>query len=184
MSRPGGKKQRKAALEAQRREEQIQIERVLGIIERAFDGVLPPDDEHRTLHQAEAWDGYRRVDQRRDHGGRWQDLPASHIDACPNALYHLDEQGIAYYLPALMSHVVAGASKGRYGADQSLRFTLQPATGDLKDHQSRRFSRLTLAQREAILAFLEHVGAPEEERRPWRRVVDAGDDPRWFRRLY
>jgi len=79
-----GKRERKAALEARRvaleaeeADERARRVRVLEIIERAYDGVPPPDEEHLTFQQAEAWDTYRRVDQRRDHHGRWQDLPES-----------------------------------------------------------------------------------------------------------
>lgn len=184
MARLGGKEQRKAAREAQRIEQQARAERALGIIERAFDGVPPPDADHRTLFQAAAWDGHRVVDQQRDHKGRWQDLPDAHVHACPNALYHLDAQGMRYYLPALMSYVVRGVGVRRPGAHDALSFMLMPDTSGHKDHQHRLLSGLTLAQREAIVAFLEHIGAPPAAQEPWRRVVALGDDPKWFRKFY
>jgi hypothetical protein len=176
-----GKKQRKTAVDSQERE---RVERTLGLIERGFDGAPPPDQQHRTLFQAEAWDAYERIDQRKDHKGRWQDLPDSHIHECTNALAHLDEQGIRYYLPALMSYFVRAPQARRLWSYESLLYTLQPSTGDLKAHQRQRFSLLTRPQREAILAYLEHIEAPEEDLLPWRRVLAAGDEPDWFRKFY
>jgi hypothetical protein len=136
------------------------------------------------LYQAEAWGAYEVVDQRRDHKGRWQDLPDSHLRDCTQALAHLDEQGIRYYLPALMSFFVRSPRDRKLWSYESLRFTLQPSTGDLKVYQRRRFSLLTAEQREATVAYLEHVGATEEELLPWRRVLEAGDDQDWFRKFY
>ncbi|AKU96497.1 hypothetical protein AKJ09_03161 [Labilithrix luteola] len=179
-----GKKKRKAAIAALESQEQERVERTLEVIERAFDGVPPPDHEHRTLHQAEAWDVYRIVDQGGDHNGRWQDLPESHILECTQAFPHLDEQGIQYYLPAFMSHFIRTPRAREQWSYTSLLFTLQPSTGDLKAHQRRRFSLLTHLQRKAIVAYLEHIEAPEKALLPWRRVVEAGDDPDWFREFY
>ena len=160
------------------------LTRTLELIERAFDGVPPPDHEHWTLHQAQAWDDYEVVDQRGDHKGRWQDLPGSHVRECTQAVAHLDEQGVHYYLPALMSHCIRTPKDRTLWSCESLRYTLQPSTGELKDHQRSRFSLLTHVQREAIVAYLEHMEATEEELLPWRRVLEAGEDPDWFRRFY
>lgn len=89
-----GKNERKAAAVALEERDRERAKRPLESIARGFDGVPPPDPEHRMLYQAEAWDSYEVIDQRREHKGRWQDLPQSHIHECPNALSHLDEQGI------------------------------------------------------------------------------------------
>ncbi len=89
-----GKKERNVAITAGDDQERERVEQTLEIIERAVDGVPPPDAEHRSLRQAEAWDAYEIVDQHRDHKGRWQDLPQSHTRECQQALAHLDEQGI------------------------------------------------------------------------------------------
>jgi len=179
-----GKKERKAAFAVQENQERERVERTLEVIERAFDGVPLPDEEHRTLHQAEAWDAYAKIDQHRDHKGRWQDLPESHIHECTQALAHLDEQGIQYYLPALMSHFIKTPRDRKLWSYSSLLLTLQPSTGDLKAYQQRRFSLLTPMQREAIVAYLEHIEAAEEDLQPWRRVLETGDDPDWFRKFY
>jgi hypothetical protein len=179
-----GKKERKAAAVALEQGDRARAERTLESIDRGFDGVPAPDSEHRMLYQAEAWDSYETVDQRREHRGRWQDLPASHIRDCPNALPHLDQHGIQYYLPALMVHFIRAPRDRELWSYASLSFTLRPCTGELKNYQRRRFSLLTRSQREAIVAYLEHIAAPEEDLLPWRRVLEAGDDPDWFRRFY
>ncbi len=179
-----GKKERKAAFVALENRVQESVAPALGLIERAFDGVPPPDHEHRTLHQAEAWDSYKTIDQRRDHKGRWQELPESHIRECTQALPHLDEQGVLYYLPPLMSHFIKTPRARELQSYESLLSMLRPGTGDLKLYQQRRLSLLTLVQREAIVAYLERIGAPEEDLLPWRRVLGVGDDADWFRKFY
>lgn len=159
---------------------------MLEVIRRAFAGVPVPDASHRTLYQAEAWDEYELVDQDKDHKGPWTTLPDADLLACQNALPHLDAHGMHYYLPAVMSHFVRTSPKRR--ADKwihvSLLYRLEPSTGDLKAHQRAQFERLTHEQRKAILAFLEHIEAPEQLTRPWRRVVEAGDTPSWFRAFH
>ncbi len=179
-----GKRERKAAAAALEERDRRPAQRALEAIDRGFDGVAPPDGEHRMLYQAEAWDSYEVVDQRREHKGRWQDLPASHIRDCSFALPHLDEQGIQYYLPALMVHFIRTPQDRDLWSYTSLSSTLQPSTGDLQAYQRRRFSLLTRQQREAIVAYLEYIEASEDELLPWRRVLEAGDDPEWFRKFY
>lgn len=176
------KRARKAAADAERKRVSARDAPILELIERAFDGVPLPDADHLTLHQAEAWDSYERVDQRKDHRGRWQDLPDAHLDACSNALAHLDEQGIPYYLPAIMSHFLRHRGEGSW-LHESLLYALEPSGGGLRDYQRRRFGRLTHAQRAAVLVFLEHVEVEEKVLDSWRRVVEGGDDREWFQRF-
>lgn len=171
-----GKKSRKAHDATAQQARKADVAPVLDVIHRAFDGVSPPDREHRTLFQAEAWDSYERVDQSKDHLGKWQDLPDAHIDKCRYALSHLDEQGIHFYLPALMGYFL------RSTKSHGLLFTLVPSTGELKAYQRKRFKLFTLEQRKAILAFLEFAGESSVE--PWRRVVECGENPDWFRKFY
>lgn len=181
MSNEKQKKQRKTKkVEAWKEARETEIAPVIEIIERAFDGVPPPDKDHRTLFQAEAWDDYKKVDQSKDHLGRWQDLPDSHIEKCTYALPHLDSQGMHYYLPALICHYLR--SQRLRGSHHSLLFTLEPSTGDLKTYQRKRFKPFTFEQREAILAFLEFIDGGSVE--AWRRVVALGDNAEWFRKFY
>ena len=112
--------------------------------------------------------------------GRWQDLPESHILECRWALSHLDERGLHYYLPALMVHYLRTPRTHHTEIHHSLRYTLPPTRGELRDFQKRRFSLLTLAQREAILAWVEYVGLDDVVIASWRRATAKGDDPHWF----
>ena len=151
-------------------------------IERAFDGVPSPGPDQRTLFQAEAWDGYRVVDQRRDHLGRWQELSPEAILQCPNALPHLDEAGVRYYLPAILSLMLRSTRARRSWLHASLHFFLEPGEGELKDDQRKKLALLDPRQRSAILSFLEWSDeATESALSAWRRVVEGGDDPSWFR---
>jgi hypothetical protein len=79
---------------------------VLAVIEAAFNGIDFPGPEHMSLYQAEAEDTYDSCDQSRDHKGRWQDLPRTHILECQWALSYLGKPSLPYYLPAIMSFVV------------------------------------------------------------------------------
>ena len=159
------------------------IAAVLAWIDRAFDGVPVPDEDHRTIHQAEAGDSDRSCDRSLDHLGRWQDLPDSHLLENQWALAHLDEQGIHYYLPAVMSLVLRDPPRHDFWLTQSLGFTLEPSSPDLRDHQQRRFSLLDRAQRAAIYAFTLTRPHGRKAAAAWGRVFEAereGTRADWF----
>ena len=137
-------------------------------IEQAFEGVPVPDEAHRTLYQAEAWDNYEHCDRSRDHLGRWQDLPEQHLLDCEWSLSYLDEQGIAYYLPAIMCFAL------RYRFEtpdawlsESLGYMLTP-TGSLLE----RFEVLTWRQRIAVCAFTL-ASENTDTFTAWIRVIEA-----------
>jgi uncharacterized protein (TIGR02996 family) len=157
---------------------------VIAWIDRAFDGVPPPDDAHRTLHQAEAADSYETCDRSRDHLGPWQQLPEEQLLANQWALAHLDEQGIRYYAPAVMTFALR--QSGRHPDDhwltESFEYTLEPSGPELRSHQQQRFSLLDRAQRAAIYAYTVARGH-DSAMRAWARVFEgeregARDD--WF----
>lgn len=83
-----------------------------------------------------------------------------------------------------MVHFIRTPKDRKLWSYASLFSMLQPRTGELKAYQRRRFSLLTRLQREAIVAYLEYIDAPEMDLLPWRRVLEAGDDPDWFRKFY
>ena len=154
----------------------LQRDRVIGAtlrwIDRAFDGVPVPDEDHRTIFQAEAADNHGWCDRARDHLGRWQDLPDEHLLENPWALAHLDEQGIHYYLPALMSFALRAHLAHDHWIVESLGYTLQPSSGDLRTYQQGRFARLDREQRAAIYAFALMSGN-RRAAEAWWRVFDA-----------
>lgn len=164
---------------------------VVARITRAFDGVPPPDEHHRTLYQAQAADNYADCDRSRDHLGRWQDLPHAHLVENQWALSHLDDQGIRYYLPAVMCaelqgylHWWSGGTLDGLWIYESLSYTLQPGpTSHLREHARRRMSLLDSEQRAAICAFAL-VTYNEEAFDAWLRADRDGPAPDWFDRFW
>jgi hypothetical protein len=176
------------------------LDEVRSSIEAAFDGAPPPDEDHYTLYQAEAWDTYEICDRSRDHLGRWQEIPVGDFAACTGALAHLDAQGIRYYLPALMLLYLERYNRaGRLDIlFDSLEFTLTPSrapssesAADLRDYQRRRLALLDPAQRRAIYEFVAYVDEHDdlgsgwlrsgEARRAWARAASEGSD--WYERF-
>ncbi|CAN5563142.1 hypothetical protein BH11MYX1_BH11MYX1_54100 [soil metagenome] len=138
-----------------------------------------------AIHQAEAADNYDDASERsRDHLGRWQDLPDSHLLDNEYSLSHLAAQGIHYYLPAVMSFASRHptAHERDHSLTESLEYTLQPSGRDLRGYQETRFSRLDREQRAAIYAFTRVAGHAEAAA-AWSRVfeaeLEAGRDA-WF----
>lgn len=134
--------------------------RVLAVIDAAFDGVPFPGPEHRSLHQANAWDDYETCDQSLDHTGRWQDLPRAHLLTNQWALPHLDGPGLHYVLPAAMSLMVREGQDTRpdHGSGwifESTRFTLYilGPTDPLADYQRERLGGWTADQYAALVEF-------------------------------
>jgi len=152
-------------------------------IERAFDGVPPPDDQHRTLYQAEAADNYDDCDRSRDYLGRWQDFPEEQLLANQWAIPHLDRQGILYYLPAIMTF----ALRHPHHCDDtwltfSLECTLKPSAGTLREYDRSRFSLFNRDQRAAIYAYTL-IRNHQDGAEAWSRVFAAeryAEQADWF----
>jgi len=175
------------------------IDALISWITDAFHGVKVPDKKHKTLYQANAWDDYEWCDRSRDHTGCWSSLPEQQLLDNEWALPHLDEQGIHYYLPALMCFHLRHFLRP-HPADgrltESLGYTLQPSSAKLRDHQKERFSLLNAEQRKAIYAFTVCISKEEwPEEYPfilytdmdtsdaWKRAID-GDPDGWFERFF
>lgn len=157
------------------------FEATLAWINLAFDGVPLPDANHRTIHQAEAADNYESYNRSRDHLGRWQELPDAHLLANQFALPHLDEQGVRYYVPAIMSFALRHPGSGHLILD-SLEYSLQPSGDDLRTHQQGKLVLLDRAQRAAIYAYTL-VARELVASAAWRRVYEAertGERLDWF----
>jgi hypothetical protein len=151
-------------------------------IDLAFDGVPPPDEDHSTLRQAEAADNYDyTADRSQDFLGRWQDLPVEELLACQWAIPHLDEQGMHYYLPAVMT-VAVGQRYHENWITESCEYSLQPSKGNLRDYQRTRLRLLDRGQRAAIYAHTL-VCSYAEAAAAWARVYQAertGERVDWF----
>ncbi|MDP3276731.1 MAG: hypothetical protein Q8Q09_16145 [Deltaproteobacteria bacterium] len=138
-------------------------------IERAFDGVPVPDASQRTLFQAEAWDDYRVVDQSRDHKGRWQDLPVTHLRGCSHALPHLDAHGTRFYLPAIMCWALRDPNARSEWLYESMMYLFGPPGHGLAEYRRERLSLLNEPQRAAIAAFVVFEEADEAVQALWRK---------------
>jgi len=161
------------------------IATLIAWISDAFDGAPVPDDDHLTIHQAEAQDNWEGCDRSRDHTGRWQDLPDEHLLANQWGLTHLDEQGVVYYFPATMCHALRHLERAHPDdtwLTESLNYNLRPTTAELRDHDQGRLRLFQTGHRAAIHAFTVAVGDPESKA-AWTRVVAGdqhGDNPHWF----
>ncbi|MEQ1569508.1 MAG: DUF6714 family protein [Myxococcota bacterium] len=149
-----------------------ELEQLLAVIERAFDGVPFAGPNHRSLHQAEAIDHYAKCDQGNDHTGRWQDLPDAHLVACQWALPYLDAVSLQYYLPAVLSFAVRSAlprwrPEGAGYIYDSIRHQLDFWTR----RDSDRIARLTRPQLDAVVTFARfYGGVPPEVIHRWEAL--------------
>ena len=152
-------------------------------IEAAFDAVPPPAEGHRTLLQAEAWDGYREADRSGEHLGRWQDLPEEHLHRCSNALTYLDGHGFRYYLPAIMTARLRPGlpHRGQPMICDSLDFALLPDRGDggARRHALEQLGRLSPEQRRVVADYVVLTHDESLARERWRRAA-AVEGARWF----
>lgn len=154
---------------------------VLAVIEAAFNGIDFPGPEHMSLYQAEAEDTYDSCDQSRDHKGRWQDLPRTHILECQWALSYLGKPSLPYYLPAIMSFVVreydldADDHKSRWifhSLECHLRFDETRAEQSIWFKE--RHSWLTPTQLRAIARFAEYYRCSDADRKRWHMIAEHG----------
>ena len=197
-----------------------QSEYLCQVIALAFDGIPPPDEHHVTLHEAECADsglslrsnpslfaelfepepdqGPAPTDDafpaRPGHFGRWQELPDQHVVACQFALPRLDEQGMHYYLPAIMTFLLRRSGEcdddgyqafgGHLADDGPWRgFGYQPpvdavsgsAAADYDGAVSygRALRLFDRQQRRALGLFLRFHVADPSLRAGWQRVLDA-----------
>ncbi len=152
-------------------------------IEHAFDGVPPPDEVHRTIRQGEAADNHDMVDRSLDHVGRWQDLPDQELLDSQWALPYLDEQGIQYYAPAVMTFALRQPRRWHeHWITESFEYSLQPSGAGLRNYQHNRLRLLDRRQRAAIYAYTL-VMTHAEAASAWARVFEAertGERTDWF----
>ncbi|MCR9142308.1 MAG: hypothetical protein NXI24_08645 [bacterium] len=137
---------------------------LIELIEAAFDGVPQPPE--LTLHVAEAHDDYdydRDAEHRRkDHIGRWQDVPWEHIERCTCALSYLDPVGMRYYLPAHMVWYLKNFGSTRVKFD-SVLYLLGYEIGDASSdsHFRDTFSLFSANQLRACALFVKYCAEDE-----------------------
>lgn len=127
-------------------------------------------------------------DRSGDHFGRWQDLPAEHLFESQWAIPHLDEQGVRYYFPAIMTLDLRHFPDGHpddHWITESLGYSLQPSHGDLRGYQQSRLALLDRAQRATLYAYTL-ASRNDEAATAWARVFEAehdGERGDWFELL-
>ncbi|MBX2849538.1 MAG: hypothetical protein KTR16_14550 [Acidiferrobacterales bacterium] len=133
-------------------------EQLCSLIEEAFDGIERPEDI--TLHVAVAHDNYDyerdALHRKKDHVGRWQDVPHSQLRDCSDGLAHLDKYGLRYYLPAFMIWYVQKHQSDEVQTDNIL-YTLDDNPKDdlLSKYHKERFSLFTKKQLNACAKFIK-----------------------------
>lgn len=135
-----------------------------------------------TLHQAQAMDCYgsrweRRCARKQDADRRWEDIPATYIEDCPNALPYLDAASWRYYVPAYMLWVL----RQPVGSDSLIiDFTISSLNNsierELEAHASNRIEMLSDAQSAAVCRFLRYMVARADV---GMTDVDAALDGYW-----
>lgn len=122
-------------------------------IRQAFHGVLPPE---RTLFVAEAMDSFSAPVQP-DFTGPWEEIPYSHLEACPNALAYLDADGMKYYLPAFMCWCLHLASGRKPMAFYHTLYSMDPNIYDYRMHTHflSRFSTFTPEQLSVVAEYIK-----------------------------
>jgi hypothetical protein len=130
---------------------------LIEIIETAFGDVGQPGEI--TLHVAEAHDS-RDYDndllhRKKDHLGRWQDIPEEHIERCQNALSHVGKTSLLYYLPAYMIWHLR--RRDQRPVDHTF-FALDRGTSSsaMIAHQKEKYSLFTAAQLSVVAAYLKY----------------------------
>jgi hypothetical protein len=118
---------------------------LLRTIEEAFaDAVL---GNGIGLHEANAIDSREspdacRLEREKDEEHDWRKIPIGDLNRCFSAYNWLDEDGLRFYLPAMM---IAELS-GMYGHNVGTRLSCRRFT--------KRYDLFTRAQRDAVITFL------------------------------
>ena len=135
----------------------MEIEKLIAIIEVAFDGV--PQPTRMMLHDAEAWDNYgscTEEERKKDNIGCWQDLPFDHVETCQYALPHLDKIGLRFYLPAYMTYYSKSLdAKGWWFESTLYSLNNHPTNPALSSYHKERFSLFTEVQMKACALFVK-----------------------------
>lgn len=132
---------------------------LLGTIRQAFHGV---QRGRITLHEAEVIDDHgtavQRAQARRiDSESAWEDIPARHIQGCPDALCHLDPESWRYYLPRYME--CALQDRRSAVGDRAIYTLLLTDDRSINDRSRARFRELDQAQSQAVSEFLAYQAA-------------------------
>lgn len=116
-----------------------------------------------TLHEAEAIDSYAGMEERNqarrlDNEASWWEVPDEAIEACPNALPHLDPAGWRFYIAAYMTWALRHF---RHSSSIITDYTIYSfdfhPDGDLVKYKLARFTSLSEQQIQVVCSFLRFM---------------------------
>lgn len=142
-----------------------EIAKLIEAIETAFAGV---PRGAISLHEAEVIDSYGTEKERErarayDQVEDWRDIPDASIEACPNALPHLDPVGWRFYLPACMRFSLRTVKERRTFDIDRVIYTLALYDDRILNHYARtRFQLLDAPQIEVVHRYLE-IAATDDD---------------------
>jgi hypothetical protein len=143
----------------------MDAKQVLGLIEAAFP--LRPLPE-MSLHQAHLADDSmtRKISDKEwqaaatiDADRTWQDYSDQELLSCDAALAHFDETSFVYYIPAFLDFAVRHCDETLTSPVGSFVGSAVFSVTHRTPYSLGRFKRLSIDQRNAVIAFLEFVVA-------------------------
>jgi hypothetical protein len=133
------------------------VDAVITAIEEAFAAV---PRGAITLHEAEVIDDYGTTEERRrarkwDPEESWQNVPNVSIEACLDALPHLDPISWRFYLPAFMRHGLRRLRSPHGAVDRAIYALALGDDAEINAYLRERFRTLDTEQARAVRRFLE-----------------------------
>jgi hypothetical protein len=141
----------------------MDAKQVLGLIEAAFPMQPLPG---MSLHQAHLADDSmtRKISDREwqaaatvDAGRTWKDYSDQELLPCDAALAHFDEASFVYYIPAFLDFAVRHCDDSLTSAEALLVGSTVFSVTHRTAYSLGRFKRLSIDQRNAVIAFLEFI---------------------------
>jgi hypothetical protein len=143
----------------------MDVNQILGLIEAAFplrplpaislhQAHLADDSMAREISDME-WQAAAKIDADRT----WQDYSDQELLLCDAALAHFDETSFVYYIPAFLGFAVRHCDAPLTDPVGSLVGSAVFSVTHRTPYSLGRFKRLSIDQRNAVIAFLEFIAA-------------------------
>ena len=143
-----------------REDEDLEVARIVELINRAFDGV--PRGK-MTMREAEVVDSTGTAAERRaaralDTEARWQDIPDELTEVCCNAMSFFDPESWRYYLPVYMCWTLRSYRTSDWITSDFTIYHL----GYSDARALERNATLSQTQAAAVFEFLRHMATTGE----------------------
>ena len=127
----------------------MKSEQIIQEIRTAFADVPRP---HRTMADAEVLDDQDEASRFQEHDARWWDIPDAILCRCSAPFCFLENESLAYYLPAYMNWTIRTNGEASGVSTEWLIYFME-------DHNrgGRLCSCMSAAQRSAACSFLRWV---------------------------